>query len=153
MAFDDLTKAFKTVSREGLWKIMAKYGCPDKFIGIVRNLHDGMMASVRDQQELSDPFPITNGVKQGCILAPTLFIMVFSAMMRDSFQNYNTGINFIYRFDCGYSICAGCKPKLEWRKSLFENFCLLMTVLWLLAQIKTYRTVWTTSPQLATTSF
>ena len=26
--FVDLTKAFDTVSRAGLWKIMAKYGCP-----------------------------------------------------------------------------------------------------------------------------
>ena len=26
----DLTKAFDTVSRKGLWKIMAKYGCPRK---------------------------------------------------------------------------------------------------------------------------
>lgn len=31
----DLTKAFDTVSREGLWRIMAKYGCPTKFITIV----------------------------------------------------------------------------------------------------------------------
>ena len=31
-AFVDHTKAFVTVSREGLWKIMAKVGCPAKFI-------------------------------------------------------------------------------------------------------------------------
>ena len=30
--FVDLTKAFDTVSREGLWKIMAKFGCPTKLI-------------------------------------------------------------------------------------------------------------------------
>ena len=28
----DLTKAFDTVSREGLWKIMAKYGCPEVYL-------------------------------------------------------------------------------------------------------------------------
>ena len=44
----DLTKAFDTVSREGLWGIRAKYGCPPKFITIVRLLHDGMMARVQD---------------------------------------------------------------------------------------------------------
>ena len=32
MTFVDLTKAFDTVSREGLSKIMAKFGCPAKFI-------------------------------------------------------------------------------------------------------------------------
>ena len=33
--FVDLTKAFNTVSREGLWKIMAKFGFPNKFIKMV----------------------------------------------------------------------------------------------------------------------
>ena len=51
----DLTKAFDTVSREGLWRIMAKYGCPRKFIAIVRQLHDGMLARVQDNGETSDP--------------------------------------------------------------------------------------------------
>ena len=52
----DLTKAFDTVSREGLWRIMAKYGCPPKFITIVRLLHDGMMARVQDDGNSSEPF-------------------------------------------------------------------------------------------------
>ena len=42
--FIDLTKAFDTVSQEGLWKIMDKFGCPSTFIAIVRQFHDGMMA-------------------------------------------------------------------------------------------------------------
>ena len=36
MTFVDLTKAFDTVSRVGLWKIMAKFGCPPRFIAMVR---------------------------------------------------------------------------------------------------------------------
>ena len=44
MTFVDLTKAFDTVSREGLWKIMAKFGCPTKFIAMVRQFYDGMLA-------------------------------------------------------------------------------------------------------------
>ena len=28
MTFIDFPKAFDTVSREGLWKIMTKFGCP-----------------------------------------------------------------------------------------------------------------------------
>ncbi|BHF62952.1 hypothetical protein SprV_0200594100 [Sparganum proliferum] len=42
--FVDLTKAFDTVNREGLWKIMQKFGCPERFTRMVRQLHDGMMA-------------------------------------------------------------------------------------------------------------
>ena len=32
----------------------------------------------------SDSFPISNGVKQGCVLAPTLFSIFFSIMLRES---------------------------------------------------------------------
>ena len=42
MTFVDLTKAFDTVSRDGLWKIMAKFGCPPRYIAMVRQFHDGM---------------------------------------------------------------------------------------------------------------
>ena len=36
--FVDLTKAFDTVSRDGLWKILARIGCPPKFLTILRHL-------------------------------------------------------------------------------------------------------------------
>ncbi|KAF7242044.1 Craniofacial development protein 2 [Varanus komodoensis] len=55
--FVDLTKAFDTVSREGLWRIMLKFGCPDRFILMVRQFHDGMTARVLDDGEASEPFP------------------------------------------------------------------------------------------------
>ena len=93
----DLTKAFDTVSRNGLWKIMFKFGCPAKFISIVRQLHDGMMARVQDNGEASEAFPVTNGVKQGCVLAPTLFSIMFSAMLSDAFRDSNLGIGLTYR--------------------------------------------------------
>ena len=73
--FVDPTKAFDTVSRDGLWKIMAKFGCPKKFIAFVRQFprwHDGPMSS--EDGDSSGAFPVTNGVKQGYVLAPTLII-------------------------------------------------------------------------------
>ena len=95
----DLTKAFDTVSRDGPWKIMEKFGCPSTFIAIVRQFHDGMMARVLDDGEASEAFPVTNGVKQGCILAPTLFSMMLSAMLSDAFRDCELGIDIRYRTD------------------------------------------------------
>ena len=86
MTFVNLTKAFNTVSREGLWKIITQFGCPAKFIAMVRQFHDGILARVQNDGEFSDPFPVTNGVKQGCVLASTLFSMVFPAMLTDAFR-------------------------------------------------------------------
>ena len=40
----DLTKAFDTVSCEGQWKIMATFGCLEKFISMVRKFHDCMLS-------------------------------------------------------------------------------------------------------------
>ena len=87
MTFVDLTKAFDTVSRDGLWKIMAKFGCPPRYIAMVWQFHDGMQAHVHFNGEYSETFPVTNGVKQGCVMAPTLFSMMFSAMLTDAFED------------------------------------------------------------------
>ena len=67
MTFVDLTNAFDTVSREGLWKIMAEFGCLIKFIAMVRQSHDGTLAWVQNDGEFSDPFPVTNSVMRGCV--------------------------------------------------------------------------------------
>ena len=77
-------KAFDTVCRKGLWEIMAKFGCPAKLITMVRQFHDGMEARVQNDGMYSEPFPVTNAVKQGCVLA--FFNMMFSAMLTDAFR-------------------------------------------------------------------
>ena len=66
MVFVDLTKAFDSVSREGLWKLLLKAGCPPRVVKIIRSFHDGMMARVSDLGTTSEAFPMTNGTKQGC---------------------------------------------------------------------------------------
>ena len=43
------------------------------FIAIVRQFHEGMMAGVLDNGDISNDFAVTIGVKEGCVLAPTLF--------------------------------------------------------------------------------
>ena len=81
-AFVDLTKAFDTVSRDGLWKILARLGCPPKFLTILRQLHESQQGQVKHNGSLSGSFPISNGIKHGCVLAPTLFSILFSIMLR-----------------------------------------------------------------------
>nr|VZI15700.1 unnamed protein product [Spirometra erinaceieuropaei] len=83
--FVDLTKALDTVNRERLRKIMQKFGCPERFTQMVHQLHDA--------------FAVTNGVKQGCVLAPTLFSLMFSAMLMDAYRDENPRIRIAYRTD------------------------------------------------------
>ena len=78
---------------------MAKFGCPPRFIAMVRQLYDGMQTRVQNDGEFSEPFEVRNGVKQGYVMAPTLLSMMFSAMLMDAFQDSDTGFPIRYRFD------------------------------------------------------
>ena len=90
--FVDLTKAFDSVNREGLWILLEKLGCPAKFLKILREFHDDMCARVIDKGSVSDPFSVGSGVTQGCTMAPTLFAIYFAAMLRDALENTDVGV-------------------------------------------------------------
>ena len=96
-AFVDLTKAFDTVSRGGLWKILARLGCPPQFLTILRQFHEGHQGQVKHNGSLSGSFPISNGVKQGCVLAPTLFSIFFSIMLREANEDLPDGSYIRFR--------------------------------------------------------
>ena len=68
--------------------IMAKVGCPPRFTAVVQQFHNVMQACVQNCGELTEPFEVTNGVKQGCVMALTLFYTVqhdVSARLTDAF--------------------------------------------------------------------
>ena len=46
MVFIDLTKAFDTVNRPALWKVLRKLGIPDNMLSVISSFHNGMKASV-----------------------------------------------------------------------------------------------------------
>ena len=82
IAFVDLSKAFDSVDRELLWSVLRRCGCPPRFIQIIRGLHDGMRLRVRYGGDVSEPFEVSRGVKQGCVLAPVLFNIYVQCITR-----------------------------------------------------------------------
>ena len=46
MVFVDFSKAFDTVGRTGLWKLLRKYECTETFRTMIETLHTGIMANV-----------------------------------------------------------------------------------------------------------
>ena len=130
ITFIDLTKVFDTDCTDGLWLIMEKFGCPRKCTALVRQLHDGMRATVLDNGDTSDSFPVTNGVKQGCVLTRTLFRMVFAAMLHDASKDNDDGIQLKYRTDEGVFNLRRLKAKTKvkvatLRELLFADDCAL----------------------------
>ena len=71
---------------------MANFGCPPRFIVVVRQFQNGIHVRFEN-------FPVTNGVTQCYVMAPTLFSMMFSVMLTDAFQDCDAGFPIKYRFD------------------------------------------------------
>ena len=59
-------------------------------------MHTGMMVNVRNGGEVSVTYSITIGVKQGCVLAPTLFSIFLSAMLDEAFRDLGDGSRGVY---------------------------------------------------------
>ena len=72
--------------------VLARLGCPPKFLTILRQLHEGQQGQVKRNGSLSGSFPISNGVKQGFVLAPTLFSIFFSIMLLEAKEDLPDGI-------------------------------------------------------------
>ena len=82
--------------------MLGKFGCPQQFVQLVRGLHDGMMGSVIHGASVSPSFPIATGVKQGCVLAPTLFSLHLAAvLLRVNTSQSHLGVHIRYRMDGG----------------------------------------------------
>ena len=122
LLFIDLTKAFDTVSRPGLWAILSKLGCPPKFVRAVQSFHDGMMARVIENGDVSNPFPVTNGVKKGCVLAPTLFSLLFAEMLSAALSKTSAGITIRYRTDGRFFDLRRLKAHTKVREALVRDF-------------------------------
>ena len=97
--FIDLTKTFHTVSREALWTVLERTGCQPKFVKMIKLFHVGMTGQVLSSGNVTDSFAISNGVKQGCVLALVLFNIFFTCMLSHSVRGLEKGVYTRYRQD------------------------------------------------------
>lgn len=56
VVFIDLMKVFNLVSRDGLFKILSKTGCPPKLLSIIQSFHPEMKGTVVFDGSISDKF-------------------------------------------------------------------------------------------------
>lgn len=84
-------KGIRQCPSAALWVVLAKLRCPDKFVRLLRLLHDDMTCCVTINGVQSEFFPVTCGVKQGCVLAPTLFALYFAVVVRETINSFPLG--------------------------------------------------------------
>ena len=119
--FIDLTKAFDTVNREALWTVLECIRCPPKF----------MSGQVLSNGNMTDAFMVSNGMKQGCVLAPVLFNVFFTRMLSHAVQDLEKGVYIRYCLDGSlFNLCQlTAKTKnlqTLLQEVLFADNCALM---------------------------
>ncbi|VDO99811.1 unnamed protein product [Schistosoma margrebowiei] len=82
--FIDYEKAFDSVNRRTLRKLLRHYGVPEKIVNIIRNSYDGLQCKVVHGGQLTDAFQVRTGVRQGCLLSPFLFLLVVDWILKTS---------------------------------------------------------------------
>jgi len=101
IAFIDLTKAFDTVNRDLLRRVLGKFGCSPRFLSILREFHADMSGRFVQGGEMSKSFGVNTGVRQGCVLAPVIFNLILVAVTLVFRHNISAadGVRIKYRLD------------------------------------------------------
>ena len=82
--FSDHAKAFDCVDHHKLWKILKQMGIPDHLTCLLRIMYASQEATVRTGHGATDWFQIGKGVRQCCILSPSLFNLYAEYIMRNA---------------------------------------------------------------------
>ena len=69
----DQEKAYDKILLPYLWEVLRKFGFPEKFINTLQSLYDNAETTVMINGELSRPFIVLRGVRQGDALSCLLF--------------------------------------------------------------------------------
>jgi len=100
LAFIDIAKAYDSVHRPTLWKILQTIGIPPKLLALLKTLYGENNCRVKFCNKFSKSFKLLEGLKQGCPAACILFNIFFSIVIFVIRQKLQTkGVQLKFRFD------------------------------------------------------
>ena len=67
---------------------MKKYNISTNLIRVIKNLYDKATSAIVFNSSIGDWFRTTVGVRQGCLLSPTLFNMFMERIMTDALEDH-----------------------------------------------------------------
>ena len=95
VAFIDYRKAFDTVDRNILFKILEKQGVSTKFLNMLKAVYKVVNVVIRCGEEFTNTIYCPLGVKQGCLLSPLLFSLLITEVARKVAEMGRAGYQFI----------------------------------------------------------
>lgn len=95
VCFVDLRKAFDTVWRGGLFHKMLNYGIGGKLYNVISDMYSKSSACIKLTNGNTSYFETDIGVKQGCVISPTLF-NIFLNDIPNIFDTEKSGPVFIH---------------------------------------------------------
>jgi hypothetical protein len=103
--FVDFKKAFDSPPREALWECLDWVGCPPDLLLIIKAIHQDPKGKIIGTNAA---FRVLRGVRQGCVLGPTLFVILLELCLR-MVKMEGIGIEFA----CSGSKHLTCPPDLQ----------------------------------------
>ena len=89
--FIDARKAFDTVQRDCLWFKLLSLGINGRIFTAIQSLYDNVTCNVRINDVCTDWFPVNQGLKQGCVLSPTMF-SIYVNDLAEMINNLGCGV-------------------------------------------------------------
>ena len=94
LLFVDFEKAFDSVDREAMWRILRHYGIPDKIINMLKVQYRGFTCQVLHGGTMTEPIEVKTGVRQGCLLSPLLFLVVLDWVSKNAYEGKRLGLQW-----------------------------------------------------------
>jgi len=99
----DFAKAYDSLDRDFLLAMLAAKGFPPKFCHMIRTIHTGTIVKFLANGSVSGELKVTSEIRQGCPLAPLLFIIAVD-LLYDVVEAEKSIVGI------GLTSAAGCRP-------------------------------------------
>ena len=86
--FIDFKKAFDRVWHRALWATMKLYNINANLIKVIEQLYSKATSAVYHNNGIGEWFRTTVGVRQGCLLSPTLFNIFLERIMEVALEHH-----------------------------------------------------------------